>query len=172
MPGSGHLSGLTAHSPAATPSNRNPERSREVQLALASDQQRHWLDHLGEIRGERLAGRAAAMKFVRDYFVKAPHTALFAIYLDRSLRICDVVCLGAGSIEGVKISLAAIMEQGAAVDSACFILVHNQPRGDPKPSLHHIRITHRIRRVSEELDMPLLDHFIFAKDQIASVANL
>lgn len=141
-------------------------------MVLTSDQQQNWLAHVGEIRGESLGGRAAAMKFVSDYFAKAPHEALFAIYLDRSLKICDMACLGTGSIEGVKVRLAEVIERGSAVDSACFILVHNQPRGDPTPSQHDIRITRGIRRISEELDMPLLDHFIFAKGQIASVADL
>jgi DNA repair protein RadC len=136
-----------------------------------ADQEQHWIAHVGEIRGERLAGRSAALKFIGQYFANAPSEVLFVIYLDRGLRICDIASLGRGSIDGVQVRIADVIQQGTAVNAACFLLVHNQPRGDPTPSQLDLRITNRIRQVSEELDMPLLDHFIVAGSDITSVAG-
>lgn len=148
-----------------------PAPAEEIDLTLSDDPQQHWLAQIGEIRAERLAGRAAAREFVSRYFADAPKEILFVIYLDRKLRICDIASLGGGSIDGVQVRIAEVIQQGTAAGAACFLLVHNQPRGDPAPSQQDIRITRRIRQISEELDMPLMDHFIIANDRITSVAN-
>ena len=140
-------------------------------MALYSDQQKAWLAHVGDIRGRRLSDRAAVLKFINECFSDESSGWLFAIYLDRSLRICDLACLGRGSIDGVQVRIAEVIAQGSVVGATCFILIHNRPEGDPTPNQQDIRITGRIRQLSDELDMPLLDHFIVANGQIASVAN-
>ena len=132
-------------------------------------EQQLWFEWAGDIRGERLAGQAAAIKFIRARFAQAPREYLFAIYLDSKLRICDISSLGRGSIDSVQVSIAEIIQQGFAVGAACFLLIHNHPSGDPTPSQTDLRITKRIHSVSHELDMPLVDHLVVATGGIRSV---
>jgi DNA repair protein RadC len=41
--------------------------------------------------------------------------------------------------------------------------------GDPTPSESDIKTTTRLRRASEDLELPLLDHLIVAGDEMNSV---
>ena len=141
---------------------------REAELDRSSAQA-NWLAYAGDVRGKRLGGHVQALDFINGYFVNVPSGLLFVIYLDRSLRICDMVCLGSGSIDGVSVHISEVIGQGSSVNAEAFILVHNQPSGDPTPSQNDIRISRRIRRISEELCMPLLEHFIVANGQIGTI---
>ena len=145
--------------------------TREAKLDLSSAQ-KNWRAYVGDIRGERLAGHAEALEFINGYFAKAPSGLLFVIYLNRFLRICDMACLGGGSIAGVPVLISEVIGQGSSVNAAGFILVHNQPNGDPAPSQNDIRISRRIRRISKEFGMPLLDHFIVDNGQVETISNL
>jgi proteasome lid subunit RPN8/RPN11 len=48
-------------------------------------------------------------------------------------------------------------------------LVHNHPSGNPKPSQADIRFTNRLKRLSNELDLPLLDHFVVSGSRMERV---
>jgi DNA repair protein RadC len=130
-----------------------------------------WFEWSGDIRGERLAGRTAAIQFIRERLANAPLEYLFALYLDDHLRLVDIICLGRGSINSVAVPFAEIVRRGFAVEAACFLLVHNHPSGDPTPSPTDVRITRRIGYVTQELDMPLVDHLIVASNGIGSVGQ-
>jgi DNA repair protein RadC len=67
---------------------------------------------------------------------------------------------------------AAILCRGHALKASGFILVHNHPSGDARPSATDVRTTNILRRLSHELDLPLLEHFIIAGDELTTVGGL
>jgi DNA repair protein RadC len=97
---------------------------------------------------------------------------LLALYVDKDLQLLAVDTVGRGDVSGVRVNFARILCRGHALDAAGFILIHNHPSGDPRPSRSDILLTERLRYASAELEMPLLEHLIIAGDQIASVGGL
>lgn len=87
---------------------------------------------------------------------------LLALYVDEALNLLSVHAVGKGDVGGCEINLGRIYLFGKAVGAAAYLLVHNHPSGDPTPSPTDVRATMRLARLSAELDMPLLDHFIVA----------
>jgi len=60
----------------------------------------------------------------------------------------------------------------AFVNSAVgVILVHNHPSGDPKPSKEDIAITKRLKKVSEYVEIELLDHIIIGDNDYISMKS-
>jgi len=94
---------------------------------------------------------------------------LLALFVDRDLNLLAVDTIARGTVTGCPVSFAKIAQRGLALEASGFILVHNHPSGDPRPSEPDIRITARLRHVSAELDIPLLDHLIIAGDEVMSV---
>jgi DNA repair protein RadC len=112
---------------------------------------------------------------VKDYVESLGREAtewLLALYVDQSLQLLAVDTVGRGDVSTVHVSFARILCRGHALNAAGFILVHNHPSGNPKPSKADIQITGRLRRASAELEMPMLDHLIIGGDQIESVGGL
>ena len=48
---------------------------------------------------------------------------------------------------------------------------HNHPSGKPEPSLEDMNVTKGLKKVSEKLDIQLLDHFIVGKRNVFSIAE-
>ena len=94
---------------------------------------------------------------------------LLALYVDEGLQLLAVDTVARGDVSSVAASTWQLISRGKTLGAAGFILVHNHPSGNPNPSQSDIRLTRRLAHVSRELDVPLLDHFIIAGDEIMSV---
>jgi DNA repair protein RadC len=94
---------------------------------------------------------------------------LCALYVDEGLNLLAIETMAVGGSESVRMDFGHILCRGRFHDAAGFILVHNHPSGDPTPSRTDKEATARLRYVSEQLEMPLLDHFIVAGDRMEPV---
>ena len=136
----------------------NNAHALEAELKREPLTYRHW----------RLPNRAAVFDYVRSMGEEALEW-LCALYVDEGLNLLAVETLAIGEADQVHLNFGDIICRGRAHQAAGFILVHNHPSGDPKPSRSDMEITARLRQVSEQLDVPLLDHFIVAGDQMRPV---
>lgn len=118
-----------------------------------------------------IAGRKDLHRYLRFRLGSAPRESLLAFYLDVGLRLIRIDRIAHGSIAGAKLDIAKIIVRGTDIGASAFLLVHNHPSGDPNPSRADIRATERVRYVSKELDMPLIDHLIVAGGQVRSVGS-
>jgi DNA repair protein RadC len=121
---------------------------------------RHW----------RLPNRKAVFDYVHSLGDEA-FEWLCALYVDEGLNLLAVETICVGDPDSVKLDFGAIICRGRAHGAAGFILVHNHPSGDPRPSKADKQATARLRFVSEQMEMPLLDHFIVAGDRMESVGH-
>jgi DNA repair protein RadC len=67
----------------------------------------------------------------------------------------------------VAVDFRQLIGRGLRIGAAGFLLVHNHLSGDPRPSAADVQVTNRLRRLSAELEMPLLDHLIVAGAKFA-----
>jgi DNA repair protein RadC len=94
------------------------------------------------------------------------HEWLLALYVDNGLNLLAVETLAQGSISACPAPFWKVYRRGYALGAKGFILAHNHPSGDPRPSQADRQLTNHIRMVSRDADMPLLDHLIVTKDDI------
>jgi DNA repair protein RadC len=94
-----------------------------------------------------------------------------ALFVDDGLDLLAVDTIARGDISSCRPDIARILWRGDMVGAKAFILVHNHPSGDPRPSSTDIRFTRRLRRIADELNLPLLDHLIIAGEQMVSVGG-
>lgn len=71
---------------------------------------------------------------------------------------CEVV--GIGGLSSCGVQPRDILRGAILAASAGFIMGHNHPSGDPKPSDDDIALTHCVRAAAEVVGVPLLDHVI------------
>lgn len=115
-------------------------------------------------------GRKAVKAYVQSLGEEA-NEWLLALYVDPHLQLIAVETVNRGQVDEVHVPFWKLMERGKALAAAGFVLVHNHPSGDPRPSLADIRLTVRLAQTSRDLDMPLLDHLIVAGEHIGEVAE-
>lgn len=126
------------------------------------------LPPVGLYRPWHVRGRAAVKAYVAG-LSQETREWLLTLYVDDELNLLAVDTVARGGISGCPVPFAHILCRGHALGATGFLLVHNHPSGDARPSDTDIRVTRRLRRASEDLEMPLLDHLIVAGDDMFSV---
>jgi len=86
---------------------------------------------------------------------------LFCLFLDAKNKIIDKPEeISVGILDASLIHPREIFKEAVKKSSKSIILVHNHPSGDTLPSQDDIKITKRLIKAGEILDVKILDHVI------------
>ena len=96
---------------------------------------------------------------------------LLVFFVDDELSLLAAETVGRGSVSDVKVDFAGIMRCGQMLSAAGIILVHNHPSGDPQPSSIDVKVTRRMAQISREMEIPLLDHFVIARNGMQRIGG-
>jgi len=116
----------------------------------------------------KMAGRHDVLKYANS-LAEELREWLLVFFVDDELGLLAAETVGRGSVGEIQIDCAGIVRCGLKLGAAGLILVHNHPSGDPTPSRSDIEVTKRLARISRDMEVPLLDHFVVAKSGIRSV---
>lgn len=94
------------------------------------------------------------------------------LLLDSRCSLIREETLSVGTVNMTLISPRDIFVRALGCGAVSFVLLHNHPSGDPTPSDEDIRITERIKKAGELLDIILLDHIIIGDLCYASLGEL
>jgi DNA repair protein RadC len=86
-----------------------------------------------------------------------------ALYLDSNNCLLRDVVITRGSVSAATFYPREILKHGLEAGATAFLLAHNHPSGDPKPSRSDIEITRRLCFAAKELDLFMHDHLIIAR---------
>ena len=94
--------------------------------------------------------------------------ALAVIYLNaRNRLIADDIWEGA--VDRVIIYPREISRRAILLDASSIVIAHNHPSGDPSPSAEDVKVTERLERSLNVIDVLLYDHFIFGEGEVYSM---
>ena len=91
------------------------------------------------------------------------------LLLDKKKRLISAEVITEGNVDSASISFRKILELIFKYDAKFLICVHNHPSGNPEPSAEDIYMTGQLKMVLNNLEVPLLDHFIVGEGKIYSI---
>lgn len=100
-----------------------------------------------------------------------PEEVLCLITLNSPNTINSFMEVARGDINCCNVSESDIYKRVFVSNCKKFILVHNHPSGITTPSGCDIRLTSRIKKSSELLDLDFLDHMIIGNNEYYSCLN-
>jgi len=100
-----------------------------------------------------------------------PHEEFWALFLNHSNRIIDKYKISQGGISETIVEGKMIYKEAIAHLATYVVLCHNHPSGNYLPSLQDNRITLKIKKGLELIDINLLDHVIFVNGMYYSYAD-
>ncbi len=120
-----------------------------------------------------LNGQEAAKSFFSSCFNagRQAQERLWVAHVDSSARCLHVECYE-GQLESVELPVRSIIVDAARLGSAGLVLAHNHPAGDATPSRADYTATRKLARVSEAIDLTILDHLIFAGEDCTSMRRM
>ncbi len=94
---------------------------------------------------------------------------VWALMLDTHCALLGARRVAQGGICSVALDLPTLFREVASEGGRIFVLVHNHPSGDARPSAEDIAFTKRVARAAAIIDVPLADHVVVAGKEWACV---
>jgi DNA repair protein RadC len=130
--------------------------------------------------GRRFFGKAR-----RDVFLNSPREVysylagsgrlekevMHGLYVDVKNKLLKDITISIGTLTFSVAHAREVFKSAIQYSAAGVILVHNHPSGDPSPSKEDIDLTKQLKKVSEIIDIELLDHVIIGKETYCSMKS-
>lgn len=137
------------------------ELGRRFSKAITADGERKKLNCAEEI-----------WEYLRYEMEPLDHEELRIICLDTKFFVMDESLLYRGTINSSNVRVAEIFRKPLQLNAASFVMVHNHPSGDPKPSAADLVTTRKVIDVGKAMDLPLLDHVIIGAGRYTSLKKM
>lgn len=99
------------------------------------------------------------------------HEEFWLLLLNRANKVLGRFKISQGGLSGTVIDTRIILKKALDRLASSIIVCHNHPSGNIQPSDADIRITEKIKKASEMLEIRLLDHVIIADKSYFSFAD-
>jgi DNA repair protein RadC len=94
---------------------------------------------------------------------------MHGLYLDVKNKLLKDEVISIGTVTCSLVHPREVFKPALSNSAVGVIMVHNHPSGDPEPSKEDIDLTKRIKKVSEYIDIELLDHVIIGENDYRSM---
>lgn len=95
----------------------------------------------------------------------------WGVYLTHQMELIKTVMLHKGTLNSCKIHPRDLFREAVCANSYAIIIAHNHTSQSIEPSLEDIRITKKLLKCSKIMEIPILDHVIFTKDNFYSFSE-
>ena len=99
------------------------------------------------------------------------HEEFWVLFLNNANKILEKQQLSKGGITGTLVDVRLIMKQSVMYGATSIILCHNHPSGTLRVSEPDRKITNKIKKACELLDIRLLDHLIITEKSYLSFTD-
>ena len=96
---------------------------------------------------------------------------VYLLLFDNAMHMIDCYHVCDGSVTGVALSMRRIVERAYRKGASAAILTHNHPNGSVSPSGDDVRLTRRLDEALRLLEIPLLEHYVFADRKYAPIMS-
>jgi DNA repair protein RadC len=122
-------------------------------------------------RSNYLTSPDATREFLKIILAKEKRELFIVIFLDNQNGVLAYEILFQGTIDGAAVYPREIVKAVLDNNAAAVILAHNHPGGIPEPSFADQKITDRVIKALETIDVKVLDHLVVGGTNIVSFAE-
>ena len=164
----GGLTGLAKASFAELSAIRGVGTAKIAQVKAALELGRRLLIESPDERPQiRSPADAANLLMVEMSLLEQEHLRL--LLMDTKNRVLQMPTVYIGNLNTSVIRIGELFRYALRENCASIIVVHNHPSGDPTPSPEDVRVTERIVKAGDLLDVSVLDHIIIGKQRFVSL---
>jgi DNA repair protein RadC len=99
------------------------------------------------------------------------HEEFWLLMLNRANRVLGRYKVSQGGLSGTVIDTRIILKKALDNLASSIIVCHNHPSGNKQPSEVDVKITEKLRKAAEIIEIKLLDHVIIADKSYFSFAD-
>ena len=96
---------------------------------------------------------------------------MYMILLNTANKSLGYSKVSTGGVSGTIVDIKIIFQIALMGNASSFIIAHNHPSGNLKPSNADLILTRKIKEAGEIMEIKLLDHLILTKEGFMSMAD-
>lgn len=93
------------------------------------------------------------------------------LFMDTRHKVLALVVMFSGGMTESVVDVRILIKTALDIGATAFLIAHNHPSGDPKPSAEDRAITKKIEQAARLFDIRLLDHIVVGHENFFSFAN-
>ncbi len=167
----GGLAGLARVGTAALASTRQVGIVRALRIAAAIELGRRTHQATRAPR-PGLACAADIAEYLAPRIAGLAHEEMWVVSLDGRNRLRGARRVAQGGLHGCAVAARDILRAALGDAASAFVLVHNHPSGDPRPSPEDLVMTAAVARAAAVVGVPLVDHVVVSEGGHASMLEL
>jgi DNA repair protein RadC len=144
--------------------------AKAVSIAAAMEIGRRRQNEKAVLKAQ-ISGSKAVFNLLQPLIADLPHEEFWIVYLNNSNKVIHKAQLSKGGITGTLVDIRLVMKQALEFGAVSLVLAHNHPSGTLKPSEADKKITKKLQKASEALDIRVLDHVIITQNNYYSFAD-
>ncbi len=112
-----------------------------------------------------------AFELLHPMLADLDHEQFWVLYLNNANKVLRKIPISKGGISGTVVDLRMLFREGFYCGATSIIMAHNHPSGNKWPSKADRKLTDRVKRAGEVLDVKVLDHLIITEQEYYSFAD-
>ena len=120
---------------------------------------------------DRIKSSETVYNLMRPLIADIQHEEFWLICLNRANRVLQRHKISQGGLSGTVIDTRIILKKSIDCLASSIIVCHNHPSGNKEPSEADIKITEKLKKAAETLELKLLDHVVISTEGYFSFAD-
>ena len=126
------------------------------------------IEHLKVEQKRKISSSEDVYLMLKSKFNNLNQEEVLILILSTSNIVIKEVVVAKGSFDSVNLDFRVLISLLLKANATKFILIHNHPFGNAKPSKEDIVMTNMIKKKTKEFSIRLLDHIIFGNQEYFS----
>lgn len=119
----------------------------------------------------KVSGSNDVYKLMQPKLLDQKLEMFWVVYLNRAHMVIKLQQISQGGVSGTLVDPKVIFKHALNHLASSIVLVHNHPSGQLKPSQADINLTRKLVTAGKLMEIPVLDHLIFANTGYFSFAD-
>lgn len=123
------------------------------------------------IKITKIGSSKDAFELLQPSLGELDHEEFWILYLNNANKVLHRSQLSKGGLTGTLVDVRIVMRQALELGAVGLILAHNHPSETLRPSKEDRKVTEKLQRACEALDIRVLDHLIITRKAYFSFAD-
>ena len=145
-----------------------PAKAITVLAAMELGRRRAGMQHIDQVP---VKSSEIVYKLFHPLLGDLEHEEFWILMLNRANRVLGRYKVSLGGLSGTVIDTRIILNKALDNLASSIIVCHNHPSGNNQPSDADVKITGKLKKAAEMLEIKLLDHVIIADKSYFSFAD-
>jgi len=120
----------------------------------------------------QIGGPKDAITIFENEMTHLKKEEVHTLLLDTRHRVIRHVTISSGGLASAGIYPRELLREAIKANAAAFVLAHNHPNGDPKPSPDDIATTKALQKAADLIGIELVDHIVVGHGSCVSLKEL